>query len=93
MKGGHEGDNWTPEPRSKLFFRAEAEAAWLRDSVAGSSRYAYPACSLAEERERHIREAAYLKAERRGFAPGHELEDWLEAEQEVDAASRSLPWG
>jgi len=25
-----------------------------------------------------IAEAAYFRAERRGFAPGHELEDWLE---------------
>ena len=27
-----------------------------------------------------IEEAAYYRAERRGFAPGHELEDWLQAE-------------
>jgi Protein of unknown function (DUF2934) len=30
-----------------------------------------------------IAEAAYFRAERRGFAPGHELEDWLEAEREI----------
>ena len=30
-----------------------------------------------------IREAAYLKAEARNFAPGVELNDWLEAEKEV----------
>ena len=30
-----------------------------------------------------IAEAAYFRAERRGFAPGHELEDWLEAEIEI----------
>jgi hypothetical protein len=35
-------------------------------------------------REQMIREAAYLKAARRGFEPGHELEDWLAAEQELD---------
>ena len=29
-----------------------------------------------------IAELAYYKAESRGFGPGHELEDWLEAEQE-----------
>ena len=29
-----------------------------------------------------IGELAYYKAEKRGFEPGHELEDWLEAEQE-----------
>lgn len=26
---------------------------------------------------------AYFKAERRGFAPGHELDDWLEAEHDI----------
>jgi hypothetical protein len=26
--------------------------------------------------------AAYLKAEQRGFAPNHELDDWLAAERE-----------
>lgn len=30
-----------------------------------------------------IREAAYFRAMQRGFAPGHELEDWLAAEREV----------
>jgi len=30
-----------------------------------------------------VTERAYLKAEKRGFVAGHELEDWLEAEQEV----------
>jgi len=28
--------------------------------------------------------AAYHKAETRGFAAGHELQDWAEAELEVD---------
>ncbi|HMD73472.1 MAG TPA: DUF2934 domain-containing protein [Steroidobacteraceae bacterium] len=27
---------------------------------------------------------AYYLAERRGFAPGHELDDWLEAEFQTD---------
>lgn len=30
-----------------------------------------------------IAEAAYYRAERRGFAPGHEVEDWLQAEAEL----------
>ena len=37
----------------------------------------------AEEIYRLIREKAYLKAEARQFAPGVELQDWLEAEKEV----------
>jgi len=30
-----------------------------------------------------IAEAAYYLAERRGFEPGHELEDWVAAEAEI----------
>ena len=37
------------------------------------------------DRERRIAVAAYLRAERRGFVPGAELEDWLDAENEVDS--------
>jgi hypothetical protein len=35
-----------------------------------------------EERYRWIAHAAYLRAERRGFTPGQEVEDWLAAEAE-----------
>ena len=31
-----------------------------------------------------IAEAAYYCAEKRGFEPGHELEDWLAAEARID---------
>ena len=33
--------------------------------------------------EEEVRRLAYLLAERRGFEPGHEAEDWLTAEREV----------
>jgi hypothetical protein len=33
--------------------------------------------------EEEIRRLAYLLSERRGFAPGHETEDWLTAEHEI----------
>jgi hypothetical protein len=36
-----------------------------------------------EEARRLIAEAAYYRAKQRGFAPGRELEDWIEAESEV----------
>jgi hypothetical protein len=35
-----------------------------------------------------VEERAYFKAERRGFANGHELDDWLEAEQEISNQCR-----
>lgn len=39
----------------------------------------------AAERQTMICEAAYYIAEHRGFEAGHELEDWLLAETQVDA--------
>lgn len=42
-----------------------------------------------EARHALIAEAAYLRAERRGFEPGRETEDWLAAEVEVDALLRA----
>jgi len=38
-----------------------------------------------QDRRALIAVAAYYRAERRGFAPGHEQEDWLAAEREIDA--------
>jgi hypothetical protein len=40
---------------------------------------------IYKDRSALIAEAAYLRAERRGFWPGYELDDWLAAEKEVDA--------
>lgn len=42
-----------------------------------------------EERQRMIAEAAYFRALRRGFASGGEVQDWLEAEADVDARLQS----
>jgi hypothetical protein len=36
-------------------------------------------------REQMIAEAAYFRAEQRGFAPGNEMADWLQAEADVEA--------
>jgi hypothetical protein len=43
------------------------------------------ACT-AEQRQTMISEAAYFAAEHRGFECGHELQDWLCAESQIDAA-------
>ncbi len=45
-----------------------------------------PAFEQGPDRTAMIAEAAYLRAERRHFAPGRELEDWLTAEREIDSA-------
>ena len=45
----------------------------------------------ADETKRLIAEAAYYRAKQRGFAPGRELEDWIEAESEVMGRSNGQP--
>ena len=37
----------------------------------------------AEELRKLIAEAAYYRAKERGFAPGYEVDDWVQAEAEV----------
>jgi hypothetical protein len=39
-----------------------------------------------DHRRALIAEVAYYRAERRGFEPGNEVQDWLNAEAEVDTA-------
>jgi Protein of unknown function (DUF2934) len=41
--------------------------------------------SYSDSREARIAERAYWRAEERGFMPGKELDDWLEAEKEIDS--------
>jgi hypothetical protein len=36
-----------------------------------------------EELRKLVSEAAYYRAKQRGFTPGHEVEDWVQAEAEV----------
>ena len=43
-----------------------------------------PAGAPGDERRQRIRELAYTLAAARGFRPGCELDDWLEAERQVD---------
>jgi len=44
-----------------------------------------PGGSSSVSRDEMVRMAAYFRAERRGFAAGNDLEDWLAAEAEVAA--------
>jgi Protein of unknown function (DUF2934) len=40
---------------------------------------------ISEDRNACIAAMAYFFAQRRGFSPGNEMDDWLTAENEVDA--------
>jgi hypothetical protein len=68
--------NAAPRIRSN----AKVSAADVRDNL-----HSYMAPHISEDRNACIAAAAYFIAMRRGFSSGHELEDWLTAENEVDA--------
>ena len=38
-----------------------------------------------------IAELAFYKVENRGFEPGHELDDWIEAEREFKEIAKNNP--
>ena len=52
----------------------------LADSRPASSSLVAPSWA---DRQLRISQAAYYKAQRRDFAPGHDWEDWFAAEREV----------
>jgi Protein of unknown function (DUF2934) len=47
-------------------------------------RFCQATGQASAERRALIAKAAYFRAERRAFQAGHELEDWLAAEVEID---------
>ena len=66
---------------------AKAKPAATKASVQ-STKLSAPRRITAEKRLKLIREAAFLRAEKRGFRDGSPVEDWLQAEKEVDKAIR-----
>ena len=46
-----------------------------------------------EEKHQLISQAAYYRAEQRGFIPGLELDDWLAAEEEINRSIQSNTQG
>lgn len=45
------------------------------------------AAALPAEHVERIAQRAYELAAQRGFVPGHELDDWLQAEREIEAGA------
>jgi len=60
----------------------KAQSKSSTSSQQQSSSASNPSASNIKTAEQ-IAIAAYLKAQARGFEPGHELEDWLAAEAEI----------
>jgi hypothetical protein len=71
-----------PHERSVMTRAGEPKRLPSIGLLGKAASYAMP--HVVEDRRVSIAKTAYLKAARRGFAAGHDLEDWLEAEYEVD---------
>ncbi len=75
---GDPGTERTPrKPRTTLTRNAPAREEPPRAEGDGMAKLSQ------DELNSMISRAAYLRAERRGFEPGHEVEDWLAAEAEI----------
>ena len=72
----------TPQKTATSKSRMDTES----DSSQGTSSPESGGYGASEaERLTRIAQAAYFRAERRGFTPGCELDDWLAAEKEIDS--------
>lgn len=82
-----------PRPR-KTAAKTAAKTAVKKVAPAKTAAARRPpkaAPSVPPDRESMVRMAAYLRAERRGFAPGYEIADWLAAEAEVNERCQATP--
>ena len=61
----------------KTITKAKKPVSAKSDTAAGNT-------ITPEERWRMVAEAAYLRAEKRGFSGGNPTDDWLAAEAEID---------
>jgi hypothetical protein len=70
--------------------RVRSRKAPVRAPVPAEGTPAAHAAANAPPADRYasIALAAYFRSQRRGFKPGHEMEDWLAAEAEVDQRLR-----
>jgi hypothetical protein len=63
----------------------QANSYLFRPPAFNPLRFSLPVKQVNEEERRAmIAKAAYFRAERRQFVPGHEVEDWMAAEAEID---------
>jgi hypothetical protein len=62
-------------------------------AAADGDSAATPSAPFMEPEQRHamISDAAYFLAEQRDFCPGHELDDWLTAERDIEHLVGSGP--
>ena len=64
-----------------------APGASLGEGESGEEEYE----DGSDDRQHRIRTAAYALSAQRGFEPGRDVDDWLEAERQIDAGSPPPP--
>jgi len=64
---------------------ATAKPAGKSGKTASATLIEKPTSPSPEERQRWVATAAYHRAEKRGFAPGYEVQDWVDAEADIKA--------
>ena len=69
----------SPAKAPKTTKPAEAGKAGMKGSISSNARVEVS----PDELRKLVSEAAYYRAKQRGFTPGHEMEDWVQAEAEV----------
>ncbi len=80
-----ENPSLKPTPKSAVEIRGKEPGEGFRTRTVSKSS---GVSVTPEQRNQLVAKAAYYRAERRGFAPGSELEDWLQAEAEVERTLR-----
>lgn len=85
-KGGvHARNAQSPDPHPLVVRSTGSEAA---AALLNGMNQATHAAIDAAGRHQMIAESAYYRAEQRGFDGGRDVDDWLEAEQEIDGYLR-----
>jgi hypothetical protein len=88
--GGTAMTNDTTPKRKMVKPKRSAGKAMVTPAVSAGTPLAESADGATRaplDRRMMIEREAYLRAERRGFEPGHELEDWLAAEHSLGASA------
>ena len=79
----------TPPPKVRVRQRRSPSSPSTASSNSASNlSHATAAPHPPVDRYASIAQAAYFRSQHRGFKPGHEMEDWLAAEAEVDQRLR-----
>jgi hypothetical protein len=80
-----------PEPKSRATEKTATGSSATALAAAARSETSAAKVPTGEARYRWIAHAAYLRAEKRGFTPGQEVDDWLAAEAEFLVAHGLSP--